>query len=217
MREHCPNCGSTDLVFTNGSYSVGCGCLGLLLFGWIGLLLGLLGMDNYELVCKHCGSRWPVGKPHQARKGTGCGCLFILLIIIIIIAAAGCLAAEPKTLVGAWELKNSQMREPATLYVASDGSFYGCGGVNRYFGKLAIPYKDGKFVIKGTPGVTMMFGPDLNKEQKFLQNLTTANSWKVNKTGELQLCKGDKVLATFASKVIPAEEYQKLLKPDNEK
>ena len=205
MREHCPDCGSTDLVLTNGSYSTGCGCLGLLLFGWIGLLLGLLGLGNYELVCKHCGCRWPVGKPHQANRGTGCGCLFILLIIIIILAA-GCRTAEQKTLAGAWKLKNSQMREPATLFVEKDGSFYGYGGVNRYFGKLAVPFDNGKFAIKGTPGVTMMFGPDLDKEQDYLKALTCADQWKINSGQELELYSNGKKTAVF--------EYKPEIRPD---
>ena len=35
--------------------------LGLLLFGWIGLLLGLLGADDVEIVCRNCGCRWRPG------------------------------------------------------------------------------------------------------------------------------------------------------------
>lgn len=214
MSEHCPVCGSTDLVLTNGSYSCGCGCLGLLLFGWIGLLLGLLGLGNYELVCKHCGSRWPVGKPHKANSG-GCGIFMLLLIIIIIILACGCNASN-HSLVGAWVLKNSPVKTPPTLYVAKNGRFYGSGGVNRYFGKLALPFEDGNFQINGTPGVTMMFGPDLDKEQQFLRNLTAADRWNINRNGELELSKKDKVLAVFYAKVITSNEYEKLLKPEKE-
>ncbi|MBR7144403.1 MAG: META domain-containing protein [Lentisphaeria bacterium] len=200
MREQCPVCGSTDLVLTNGTYSTGCGCLGLLLFGWVGLLLGLLGLGNYELVCKHCGSRWPVGKPHQANRGTGCGCFFLLLIIIIIIAAFGCKSHNLSIENGAWQLKSVQTRTPITLFVEKDGSFYGYGGVNRYFGKLAVPFKNGKFAIKGTPGVTMMFGPDLNKEQNYLKALTAADQWKINSNRELELYSNGKKTAVFEYK-----------------
>ena len=215
MRECCPNCGSNDLAVTDGSYSCGCGCLGLLLFGWIGLLLGLLGLGNYEIVCKHCGSRWPIGKPHQARRGSGCGCMLLILIIMIIVLATGC-QYRNTSLVGAWVLKNSTVKTPPTLYVAKNGSFYGNGGVNRYFGKLALPFEDGKFQINGTPGVTMMFGPDLDKEQIFLKNLTAADRWHINKNGELQLLKGDKVLAVFYAKVITSNEIARLNKPEKE-
>ena len=213
MRERCPVCNSTDLVLTNGSYSCGCGCLGLLLFGWIGLLLGLLGLGNYELVCKHCGCRWPVGKPHQASRGSGCGIFLLLMIIIIIVLSCGCSAGN-RSLVGAWVLKNSTVKTPPTLYVAANGSFYGSGGVNRYFGKLSLPFAGGQFKVNGSPGVTMMFGPDLDKEQLFLQNLTTADRWQITPNGELQLCKNNEVLAVFYAKVITSNEYEKLLKPE---
>lgn len=205
MREHCPVCGSTDLILTNGTYSCGCGCLGLLLFGWIGLLLGLLGLGNYELVCKHCGSRWPVGKPHQASRGSGCGIFVLLLIIIIIIAAVGCKSNTPD-IDGAWELKTIRPRNPITLFVEKDGSFYGYTGVNRYFGKLALPIDNGKFNIKGTPGVTMMFGPDLDKERAFLQILTSADQWKINSSHELELYSKGKKTAVF--------EYKPELRPN---
>ena len=127
--------------------------------------------------------------------------------------ACGC-QHRNTSLVGAWVLKNSKVKTPPTLYVAKDGSFYGNGGVNRYFGKLALPFEDGKFQINGTPGVTMMFGPDLDKEQQFLKDLTSADRWQINKDGELQLLKGDKVLAVFYAKVITSNEYAKLLKPE---
>ncbi|MBR7143528.1 MAG: META domain-containing protein, partial [Lentisphaeria bacterium] len=134
-------------------------------------------------------------------------------IIIIIVLACGC-QTRNNSLVGAWVLKNSTVKTPPTLYVAKNGSFYGNGGVNRYFGKLALPFEDGKFQINGTPGVTMMFGPDLDKEQQFLKDLTSADRWQINKNGELQLLKGDKVLAVFYAKVITSNEYAKLLKPE---
>ena len=191
MYEKCPQCGSSDLVLTNGSYSTGCGCLGLLLFGWIGLLLGLLGFGNYELVCKHCGARWPVGKPHKARQGTGCGIFLLLLILIILIASLGC-QSRP-AIDGAWQLKTNNPRIPITLIIEKDGSFYGFSGVNRYFGKLLLPLDNGKFQIIGTPGITMMSGPELDKEQDYIKMLTTADKWQINSSNELELfCKGKK-------------------------
>jgi len=86
----CPHCGSEQLSMTRGAYNSGCGCLGLLLFGWLGLLLGLLGMDRLEMVCMQCGTRWPVGRPDRARK-TG-GCLATILIVIIVLAILGAVA-----------------------------------------------------------------------------------------------------------------------------
>jgi len=65
-------------------FDPGCGCLGLLLFGWIGLLLGLLGGGDAELVCRNCGARWRPGNPRGAKRG---GCCVLLLILFITILA----------------------------------------------------------------------------------------------------------------------------------
>ena len=54
----CPQCGSSDISAVRRNYSPGCGCLGLLLFGWIGLLMGLLGAGKVDLVCRNCGTQW---------------------------------------------------------------------------------------------------------------------------------------------------------------
>lgn len=198
-RECCPNCGSTDLSVCNGSYSTGCGCLGLLLFGWWGLLLGLLGLDNKELICKHCGSRWPIGRPNQARRG---GCMSVLLLAVIIAALiAGCFAgSEPapdkKTPVGSWVYQISD-KTAATLVIAANGDISGHGGVNRYFGKLNAQFTDGKFAMIHPLGSTRMMGPNMADEQKYFQILHSADSWKINKNGELELMAKDKVIAVL--------------------
>ena len=83
---HCPNCGSTQITAVRRTYSPGCGCLGLLLFGWWGLLLGLLGVDDVELVCAKCGTRWPAGSPSKARSGIGCGTLLLIVLLIILLS-----------------------------------------------------------------------------------------------------------------------------------
>jgi len=61
-RVSCPRCGSTDLDTVRKIFDPGCGCLGLLLFGWYGLLLGLLGANDVEIVCRNCGHRWTPGR-----------------------------------------------------------------------------------------------------------------------------------------------------------
>ncbi|MBQ7206458.1 MAG: hypothetical protein IJS01_01540 [Lentisphaeria bacterium] len=84
-RARCPVCGSTDVEAVRHDYSPGCGCLGLLLFGWIGLLLGLLGAGQVDLVCRNCGTV-------RATRRPGCGCLPVLLLFlaaVITLAAAG--------------------------------------------------------------------------------------------------------------------------------
>ena len=74
----CPNCGSRMVVPIRKNYDGGLGCLGLLLFGWWGLLLGLLGSGDIEMYCQHCGARWDP-------KGQGCGCLGAILSASILL------------------------------------------------------------------------------------------------------------------------------------
>ncbi len=70
-RARCPRCGSPDLDAVRKVFDPGCGCLGLLLWGWRGLLLGLLNGGDVEIVCRNCGHRW--------RPGGGGSCLLSLL------------------------------------------------------------------------------------------------------------------------------------------
>ncbi len=78
----CPACGSTQISAVRRNYDSGCGCLGLLLFGWVGLLLGLLGADDVEMVCNQCGARWPAGRPRDVQTGIGCGTLLLVLLLL---------------------------------------------------------------------------------------------------------------------------------------
>ena len=80
--QRCPVCGSHLVMTVRKNYDGGLGCLGLILFGWWGLLLGLLGGGEIEMFCSHCGHRWNPG-------GNGCGCLAgcISLIVGVIIVA----------------------------------------------------------------------------------------------------------------------------------
>ena len=73
----CPRCGSTDLEVIGRAYDPGCGCLGLLLFGWLGLLLGL-PFAGERIVCRSCGAEW-------RRRG---GCLPFLSVFLILAAVA---------------------------------------------------------------------------------------------------------------------------------
>lgn len=88
-RVRCPVCGSSEISAVRRNYSPGCGCLGALLFGWIGLLLGLLGAGNVDLVCRNCGASWKAGNPGSARRN-GCGLLILLLFLIFLLKHTVC-------------------------------------------------------------------------------------------------------------------------------
>lgn len=77
----CPHCGNKDLLVTTetntqiegSNYSGGKGCLGLLLFGPLGLLCGACGQgkkttttNNTYFVCSKCGKRFE--HPDELRK-----------------------------------------------------------------------------------------------------------------------------------------------------
>ena len=76
----CPRCGSTDLTVIRKDFDPGCGCLGLLLFSWWGLLLGFLGADE-RIVCRSCGAEW--------RRSRGCLPLLMVVLIFTAIAVLG--------------------------------------------------------------------------------------------------------------------------------
>lgn len=65
----CPKCGSDNCqiineVTTKGKdFSAGKGCLGALLFGWLGILCGACGNGKKNIntnywVCNNCGNKW---------------------------------------------------------------------------------------------------------------------------------------------------------------
>ncbi len=75
---HCPICGSSSISAVRKGYDPGCGCLGLLLFSWLGLLLGLIGAGEIDHVCNNCGATWPA---ERRNPGSGCSLLLWLLIL----------------------------------------------------------------------------------------------------------------------------------------
>ena len=78
---NCPKCGSYRFTVVRKGYRPGLGCLGVLLFNWIGLLLGVLGSDDLDRVCLDCGHREPL------TRTAGCGscCLFFVLVIVLLL------------------------------------------------------------------------------------------------------------------------------------
>ena len=81
----CKQCGSGHVRLMRKGYRPGCGCLGVLLFGWIGLLLGFLGSSDVEMVCDHCGFRRPVQLSDSSSCGGGCLLLIIILFLLMFV------------------------------------------------------------------------------------------------------------------------------------
>ena len=83
----CPVCGSTRVSAVRRGYDPGCGCLGVLLFSWIGLLLGFLGADRVDMVCLRCGNKWEPGSgiPRSSCLAEGCWGLLLLLLLLLVL------------------------------------------------------------------------------------------------------------------------------------
>ena len=81
----CPYCASTQVAPVERRYDGGLGCLGLILFGWWGLLLGLLGGGDVEMVCHNCGARWTPGRS-GCISGLLSGCISAVFAVIVLIA-----------------------------------------------------------------------------------------------------------------------------------
>ena len=212
----CPVCGSHDLAFTNGSYSTAFGCLGLLLFGWVGLLLGLLGLGSSKMVCKNCGAKWTPGSPSQASRsnggcGCGCGCLIILIILALVgYTVSGCTHFRDNPIgydypqitippAGNWQyICSTSLKEPITLNIDANGTISGFSGVNYYNGQLASDHQTGRLTLNNSLITTLRYGENMELEQNYLQILNQADSWWINDSGELELYSDKGVIARFS-------------------
>lgn len=67
----CPNCGCdncqiiSESTTEGGKYGFGKGCCGYIIFGWIGLLCGLCGMESKTStksywICPQCSNKFKV-------------------------------------------------------------------------------------------------------------------------------------------------------------
>ena len=75
---------------------------------------------------------------------------------------------------------NDLMREPFVLFQTEDMRFSGCGGVNNLMG--AFQLNEGKLSLSGVAR-TMMAGPGLDFEDKFVRALNAINTYTVTGDG----------------------------------
>lgn len=108
--------------------------------------------------------------------------VMLAVALVGIVAAAGCIsnAANSDTPVGEWIISGTDV----TLSLKADGTFAGQSYVNSYFGEYTI---DGNNITFGNPGLTMMFGPEIEKEDAFFKAL--------NETKTFELADGKLVLS----------------------
>ena len=101
--------------------------------------------------------------------------LVVLAVALVgIVAAAGCIssAANSDSPVGEWTISGTDV----TLSLKADGTFAGQSYVNRYFGDYTL---DGNKIVFNLAGSTMMFGPDMEKEDAFFKALNGEQTFEL--------------------------------------
>ncbi len=134
--------------------------------------------------------------------------LFFTGLAAVTLLTAGCCADGGKIAAEGWELEKESIAEAGkswrkpereiTFVIDKNGKFYGCAGINRYFGTARIDVK--KCTLKfGNIGVTMMAGPGGEYERAFLKMLSSVDSYKIC-GDDLYLMSKGKVVAEFDRK-----------------
>ena len=101
--------------------------------------------------------------------------LVVLAVALVgIVAAAGCIssAANSDSPVGEWTISGTDV----TLSLKADGTFAGQSYVNRYFGEYTL---DGNKIVFTQMGNTLMFGPDMEKEDAFFAALAGEQTYEI--------------------------------------
>lgn len=100
--------------------------------------------------------------------------VMLAVALVGIVAAAGCIgtAANSDTPVGEWIISGTDV----TLSLKADGTFAGQSYVNRYFGEYTI---DGNKIVFNLAGSTMMFGPEIEKEDAFFKALNGTQTFEL--------------------------------------
>ena len=101
--------------------------------------------------------------------------LVVLAVALVgIVAAAGCIstAANSDSPVGDWIISGTDV----TLSLNADGTFAGQSYVNRYFGEYTL---DGNKITFTQMGNTLMFGPEIEKEDAFFAALAGEQTYEI--------------------------------------
>ena len=96
----------------------------------------------------------------------------------------------PKSVVGSWETADG-----VTISFFEDGTFAGVGPVNNYFGTYV---QDGESLTITQTGATMMFGPDMEKEDAYFASLNTVAGFTLTDAGLTLVDAEGKAVVSFA-------------------
>ncbi len=97
----------------------------------------------------------------------------------------------PKSVVGSWETADG-----VTISFFEDGTFAGVGPVNNYFGTYV---QDGESLTITQTGATMMFGPDMEKEEAYFASLNTVAGFTLTDAGLTLVDAEGKAVVSFAA------------------
>ena len=97
----------------------------------------------------------------------------------------------PKSVVGSWETADG-----VTISFFEDGTFAGVGPVNNYFGTYV---QDGESLTITQTGATMMFGPDMEKEDAYFASLNTVAGFTLTDAGLTLVDAEGKAVVSFAA------------------
>ena len=104
----------------------------------------------------------------------------------------------PKSVVGSWETADG-----VTISFFEDGTFAGVGPVNNYFGTYV---QDGESLTITQTGATMMFGPDMEKEDAYFASLNTVAGFTLTDAGLTLTNAEGKAVVSFAAESFVDEE-----------
>ena len=113
--------------------------------------------------------------------------LFALLFLTVLsIVFQGCASHAKRDFFNVhWKPVEQAPDTVFVLFTADKRRVVGCCGANRFFGPLEV--KDNQKIEVGMLGATRMASPHVRYEQKFLDNLQSAKSYRFESNGTLTL------------------------------
>ena len=122
------------------------------------------------------------------QKGQAGGKLLFTLLFPTVLSLAfhGCASPVKRDFFNVhWKPVEQAPDTVFVLFTADKRRVVGCCGANRFFGPVKV--KDNQKIEIGMLGATRMASPHLRYEQKFLDNLQSAKSYRFESDGTLTL------------------------------